>query len=171
MNQDENMKDSKYEEALERAKQGLPIDEIFPELKESEDERNRKQIVGFIRWAIDRGSITNEQRERSDSWLAYLERQKDKVVEFDHDREQKPEERSEEEMRKIVELKYFITQCNGFNKENRKKAFDMIDSLRPRPHWKPSVEQMNALKVVAHGYKSDDLNAIESLLNDLQKLL
>lgn len=62
----------RYEEALERAKQGLPIDEVFPELKESEEERIRKEIVDFICWAINRGSITKEQRERSDTWLAYL---------------------------------------------------------------------------------------------------
>lgn len=67
----------RYKEALERAKKGLPIDEVFPELEESEDERIRKEIVDFIYWAIDRGSITKEQRERSGSWLAYLERQKE----------------------------------------------------------------------------------------------
>ena len=49
MNQDENMKDGKYEEALERARQGLPIDKIFPELHESDDERIRKAIEGTIR--------------------------------------------------------------------------------------------------------------------------
>ena len=65
----------KYQKALERAKKGLPIDEVFPELKGSEDERVRKEIVDFIYWAIDRGSITKEQRERSGSWLAYLEKQ------------------------------------------------------------------------------------------------
>ena len=43
----------------------------------SEDEMIRKEIVDFICWAIDRGSITKEQRERSDTWLAYLECQKE----------------------------------------------------------------------------------------------
>ena len=56
---------------------------IIVEKKESEDERIRKEIMDFIYWAIDRGSITNEQRERSDSWLAYLEKQKEqKPVEY-----------------------------------------------------------------------------------------
>lgn len=45
--------------------------------KESEDERIRREIVGFICWAFNNGSITNEHRERSDSWLAYLEKQKE----------------------------------------------------------------------------------------------
>ena len=38
----------KYSEALERAKQGLPIDEIFPELKESEDEQSKKWILEYL---------------------------------------------------------------------------------------------------------------------------
>lgn len=43
-----------------------------------EDERMRKEIVDFIRWAVDRGSITKAQRERSDSWLTYLDKLKEK---------------------------------------------------------------------------------------------
>lgn len=30
--------DHRYKEALERARKGMPIDEVFPELKESGDE-------------------------------------------------------------------------------------------------------------------------------------
>jgi len=67
-----------YEQAK---KDGNPIwstyEYLIPELAESEDERIRKEIVDFIRWAIDRGSITKEQREKSDSWFSYLEKQKD----------------------------------------------------------------------------------------------
>lgn len=55
-------------------------------------------------------------------------------------RPQQKQEWSEEDERKIIELKTFIAQCNGFNKENRKKAFDMIDALHPRSSWKPSEE-------------------------------
>ena len=40
-----------------------------------------------------------------------------------------------------------------------------------QPHWKPSEEQINALKVVARGFPADDPGAIDSLLADLQKLL
>lgn len=34
-----------YNKALERAKKGMPIDEVFPELKESDDERIRKGML------------------------------------------------------------------------------------------------------------------------------
>ena len=48
---------------------------IFPELAESEDEKIRKEITDFICWATDRGSITPAQVEKSNSWLAWLEKQ------------------------------------------------------------------------------------------------
>lgn len=68
------MKDSRYEEALERAKQGLPIDEVFPKLKESENERIR-QCIGLSLTDVD------EQRFKDfgttlKECLAYLEKQK-----------------------------------------------------------------------------------------------
>lgn len=63
----------KYEEALERARRGKPIDEVFPELKESEDERIRKQIEQAIiehDWSVT-------YKVSKDDCLAYLERQKE----------------------------------------------------------------------------------------------
>lgn len=141
-----------YNEALELAKAGKPIDEVFPELKESEDERIRKEIVNFICWAINRGSITKEQpMEWSEEdekmvqfWNMYYEH---KVGDWPN--------------KHVVEhLERFKEWLN-----NRFK------SLRPQPHWKPSEEQINALKVVARGFPADDPGAIDSLLTDLQKLL
>lgn len=55
-------------------------------------------------------------------------------------RPQTKQEWNEEDKRRIVELKTFIAQCNGFNKENRQKAFDMIDALRPQPKQEWSEE-------------------------------
>lgn len=59
----------RYEEALERAKKGLPIDEVFPELKESEDERIRKELIAFI--------CQFAPEHLKTEYVAYLERQKD----------------------------------------------------------------------------------------------
>ena len=82
MNQDENMKDGKYEEALERARQGLPIDEIFPELKESEDERIREGLIQHLKelrsWKVGTGAPI-KVAAHYDAWIAYLERQKDEI--------------------------------------------------------------------------------------------
>ena len=81
MTQEEKAK--AYNEALERAKKCLDEnrdtcfvrpDVIFPELADK-DEKIRKEIIDFICWATDRGSITKEQREKSNYWLAWLEKQ------------------------------------------------------------------------------------------------
>ncbi len=39
------------------------------------EERIRKEITEFILWALDRGSITECQRGKSNSWIAWLEKQ------------------------------------------------------------------------------------------------
>ena len=83
MNQDENMKDGKYEEALERARKGMAIDEIFPELHESEDERIRKEIIDWMK-----GGTTYDLQENKEKWIAYLEKQKEqKPVQSDTEKE------------------------------------------------------------------------------------
>ena len=76
------MKDYKklYEDALERARKLYDSSEyvcemdsyatIFPELKESEDERIRKELMDYI--IIYRDSIEEEEFK---SWLAWLEKQ------------------------------------------------------------------------------------------------
>ena len=63
----------KYEEALERARAGKPIDEVFPELKESEDERIRKGLVHYILY--EAGNLLDEETEHK--FIGWLERQKE----------------------------------------------------------------------------------------------
>ena len=67
----------KYEQALERAKgmyeQGMMperIEYIFPELKESEDERIRKELIMFLECCQDTRLIGNNKR---DKWILWLE--------------------------------------------------------------------------------------------------
>ena len=52
---------------------------LIPELKESEDERIRKEIIEFISWAESRGSVRSDwhQKKCPGNWIAYLEKQKD----------------------------------------------------------------------------------------------
>lgn len=79
-------KAQRYDEALERAKKWynapnidkMPtygnriIEEIFPELAESEDERIRKEIIKFIDGDYTQRWITDETKA---SWVAWLEKQ------------------------------------------------------------------------------------------------
>lgn len=63
----------RYEEALERAKKGLPIDEVFPELKESEDERIRKGLLEIF----NKAQFGEWGKLKIKDIIAWLERQKE----------------------------------------------------------------------------------------------
>ena len=76
-----------YDEALERARKihdeivnneviGFPgqITDIFPELRESEDERIRKEMISFLRSPFIKENLTDEKVA---PWIAYLEKQKE----------------------------------------------------------------------------------------------
>lgn len=75
----------KYEQALERAriwkeKSGMPndrqgiLDDIFPELCESEDEKIRKAIIAYIKDDIEELTYEAEIEELK-KYLAWLEKQ------------------------------------------------------------------------------------------------
>ena len=111
-----------------------------------EDERTLESFLGWLQGSMGEKTYS--------SWLKSLPER------FSLKPKQ---EWSEEDKMKIVELKTFIAQCNGFNKANRQKAFNMIDALRPS--WKPSKEQIEALNAVANE------GVLLDLFNDLLKLL
>ena len=50
---------------------------IFPQLRESEDERIRNEIITFIEQAIHSGGGVSVSKEKEDKWIAYLEKQKE----------------------------------------------------------------------------------------------
>ena len=66
-----------YDKAIERAKQHCAdyvVETIFSELKESEGERIRKDIISFVEQAIDAGyGIIS--KERKEKWIAWLKKQ------------------------------------------------------------------------------------------------
>ena len=78
--------EQKYKEALERAKEWFNTEEpdsytcivesIFPELKESEDEKIRKELISFVRRQIECHEKPNVERdEKFESWIDWLEKQ------------------------------------------------------------------------------------------------
>ena len=73
--------EKKYKEALERAKQihnehraqcADIMTKVFPELKESEDERIRKDLIVFVK-----GSISDKKSEQRKAYLAWIKKQGD----------------------------------------------------------------------------------------------
>ena len=80
----------KYEQALERAKYYHDrdniqfLENIFPELCESDDERIRKELISFVRGMLSCHDKPNAERdEKYESWIAWLEKEceKDKFIE------------------------------------------------------------------------------------------
>ena len=151
----------RYEEALERAKKGLPIDEVFPELKESEDEKIRKELLEEIEFIIphddetdSEGLILPSYHARIDRYKSYLEKQK----------EQKPSEWSDEDkdmlnscissIEEAKENRYAYKETDGDTSYDHEIAW--LKSLRNRvgkeflqPHWKPSEEQPEVFDTAA----------------------
>ena len=130
-----------YDEALEKARQlcAYPttkpfisdLQDIFPELKESEDEKVRKAILELVRQSSEILEKKNQEQ-----MLAWLEKKG----------EQKPAEWSEDDEKMLQN----ILEClrNGWKKlpTDILKYESWLKSLRPQSQWKPSEEQIVALK-------------------------
>ena len=78
----EKEKAEAYNKAIERAKKlyGNGIaEEIFPELKESDDERIRRWIINDIRYNMNNEPLNNlEYKKKAEKAIAWLEKQGDK---------------------------------------------------------------------------------------------
>ena len=161
----------------------------FPELAEDEDERIRKELLEEIEFIIphddetdSEGLILPSYHERIDRYKSYLERQKEqqpsikepKYESFEDDNatgwriKKQPAEWSEEDKLHLnnailaAEKEWGVDSC----------TVKWLKSLRPQPHWKPSEEQMDALKNCAYGtYQNGDGPALRELYDALQKLL
>ena len=71
-------------EAIDIVRKNLPYDghqlsealeTLIPELKESEDDRIRKQILDCFRTMKQQGCFPSKHKEQYDSWIAWLEKQ------------------------------------------------------------------------------------------------
>ena len=167
------------------------LKEACPELRESEDERIRKAIVGLI-----------EELQRSDKYfagveltdmLAYLEKQKEqKPAEWDDYKDKvnvpycssEPEWSEEDEdmlnscissIEEAKENRYAYKETDGDTSYDHEIAW--LKSLRPDSYkncnsrWKPSEEQMKALEDAFRKDGSDKYRkTINSLYQQLKKL-
>ena len=180
------------EEAINKVRQmSLPketmeiLEALAPELKESEDERIRKELVEKISNLACGCFISQEQKQ---NFIAYLEKQKSA-------------EWSEEDEKIIGRLRSVVNECASYNdaldvngdycEGDYAKLDAWLKSLRPqskrdckdcamflngkctKPHWKPSEEQMEELQgtityLAIHNMKVDSL---VSLHKDLHKLM
>lgn len=122
-----------YDEALERARKmlnmildnellGFPdqIREIFPQLKESDDERIRKQLVDIVAF-IPEANFKSASRE---DCRTYLEKQKEGVIDTSED----------EKMLQIIIQGFKNWKVNGMESFNGTKIDDILAYLEKRKY-------------------------------------
>jgi len=162
---------NEYKEALNRAKElhqsgnaltKLQMEIVFPELKESEDEKIRTRLIALVE-AFGHG-------KHKDEMLSYLEKQKKRKPEIEiytrtksksfmepymkgwndaleaTKKEQKPAEWSEEDENyydTIVRKLQVIGDDSGLTMNQ----IDFLDKHRPQPHWRPSEDEITAIEV------------------------
>lgn len=145
------MKEGIAKQAVERA---------FPNLAESEDERISKWLINVI-----------EEVKTDDDWCADLNKCNEAISWIEKQKEQKPAEWSEEDKEmKLKILKYLSTRCSVIEFE---EVENWLNNLRIRPHWKPSEEQLDALReyIYAKQPNTDKYGKpVVSLLSDLKQL-
>lgn len=79
MIQEDKLEEAKRLYETANADQKHILERLFPELKESEDERIRKDVISFVEQAIDAGyGIIS--KERKEKWIAWLEKKGEQKI-------------------------------------------------------------------------------------------
>lgn len=156
--------EKKYNESLERARKlsvdgyldAIAVEEIFPELAESEDERIRRTLVEYFGPQVQLDFVRGVPIQKIRDWLEKQKEQslRDFIDDFPYSdqKEQTPTEWSEED-----EAAYNAFMCEVVN-EKMNPTIDQIKWLRSicdrlkslRPSWKPSEQEKGALRTAIH---------------------
>jgi hypothetical protein len=137
------------------------IDDIVPELIEIEDERIRKNCIDFLELQKQHHAATFEIEE----CIAWLEKQG----------EQKPAWSEEDERIRIetIELLETANHPNVLHRNGKPLDFteniNWLKSLRPQNTWKPSDEQIKAIRL-ARSFVVDDFGEHPMLSETLMEL-
>jgi hypothetical protein len=154
------------------------LEDILPELAESEDERIRKDIIAFLQ-SMNSHCEPAQDWDLRNRWLPYLEKHKTSEEAIRYVKENhSPDEVSDFQAAMNIEedelmRNAVISTLERFEgRGTTEMQISWLKSLRPQTHWKPSEEQMRALKKMFYGKPtgSAELNSLESLYNDLTKL-
>ena len=144
-----------YDEALERAKDCLTnkkfkdIDDtpeslttyIFPELRESEEETTRKELLDFVKsfWADHKEALPQTSR-----WVTYLEKQKDHFRDDTKMVEQKPAEWSVEDKSFYDSIICEVIKEGMHPTPEQAKWFKSLPerfNIQPKQKWSEDDEQ------------------------------
>ena len=189
MTQEEKFKEAKRLYETANADQRYVLERIFPELKESEDEKIRKDLIIYLRSILSNKKYGDKFIE---SWISWLEKQGEQKPAFemitpeeslgiDSDTynkivdeciygEQKPAEWSEEDETVLDNLIYALENDRIGN--NRDEYVEYLKSLKDRvqPQWKPSEREKEALLWCVVHLGGADKQTLGELLEELNKL-
>ena len=147
------------------------LEYLFPELKESEDERIRKAIIGHIKGLHFYDAYYGVT---PDEMLAWLKKQGDKPQVDDFDTELTV---SEDDRRVRKELMKFLVGnriiCNDLGGINIDKTLTWLEKQVPKPKWTEEDEELyqNALDVFeAFDYNLESSEGCEKLYDWLKSL-
>ncbi len=138
----ENMAKSYIREIPEGYEARIEGNKVIIELRESEDERTRKELVNFLQSPFVKENLTDEKVV---PWLAYLEKQK----------EQKP---IMESKRLALEVIVYLTKC-GYSpvlKDDSQKEHFHIDIPRHEDDFWLSEEYKHCCSILGEYYMEGD---------------
>jgi len=123
-----------YKEALEPARAGKPMNEVFPEIHESEDERIRKDLICEVQsW----DGIPQSKREK---YVAWLERQKEKKVEKWSGDDETRLKVIKEELERFIMFNQYGTSLSVDDVEWLKFLPERFN-LQPKQEWSEDEEK------------------------------
>lgn len=136
------------------------LEEHFPELRKSEDEEIIEWLINDIKNALDDCIYRGESVEDAEKALAWFEKQK------------KPDW-SEEDDRTLGYLLAVLEDGIPTDSGKMEKIVDWLKSLKQRYIWKPSEEQIKAIRL-ARSFVTDDFGdnpTLSEILVELEKQL
>ena len=188
--------EKKYNEALSQARfyygncptepEKKKLENIFPELRESEEDRIRMELIEYLR-----GDFDNITTDDTDRWITWIEKQKEQKHAPDDLQKsfeagqtsivdnpeqyglcKKAEWREEDEKKRKGLIKGVEDRMGfGWAKDpfSREEYIAWLKSLRPS--WKPSDEQMSSLKQARDYYMSGDIKYVGRHLSEIAEQL
>jgi GNAT superfamily N-acetyltransferase len=142
-----------------------------------EDSRILYNVIAYVGYAAGQRGVRNDEFKKANSWLKYLPER------FNLQPKQEWSEEDEEVYNLLNCIlddfkNAFKESAAGYKKvcAEADKVYSWVHNrlkpIRPQPHWKPSEEQMGAIKLCIDGeWESCNLDALESLYKDLKKLM
>ena len=168
-----------YDEALEKARMyrdnakavedysaAARYENIFPQLRESEDERIRQAILAEYKERLELETLAYKNPECNKDTVSFLEKA---VAYLEKQKEQKPAEWSEEDERILERAIHIIVEYSDIDEKESEIVQNWLKSLRPS--WKPSEELLDALYIVAYLPELEFYGGLKDKIRELYKRL